>query len=69
MHLGRERGTLAPERDHELRKEIDLLPRRAAEILDRSSDLERCAREIAQDCSFIYIGRRYNLPTALEGAG
>jgi glucosamine--fructose-6-phosphate aminotransferase (isomerizing) len=68
MHLGRERGTLAPERDQQLRKEIDLLPRRAAEILDQSAELERCAREIAQDCSFIYIGRRYNLPTAYEGA-
>ncbi|HVE38630.1 MAG TPA: glutamine--fructose-6-phosphate transaminase (isomerizing) [Planctomycetota bacterium] len=68
MHLGRTRGTLTPERDTQLRKEIDLLPRRAGEILDQSSTLEQCARDIAQDCSFIYIGRRYNLPTAYEGA-
>jgi glucosamine--fructose-6-phosphate aminotransferase (isomerizing) len=68
LHLGRARKTLTPERDEQLRKEIDLLPRRAAEILDQSPALERCAREIAEDCSFIYIGRRYNLPTALEGA-
>jgi glucosamine--fructose-6-phosphate aminotransferase (isomerizing) len=68
MHLGRVRKTLSPERDEQLRKEIDLLPRRAAEILDQTGALERCAREIAEDCSFIYIGRRYNLPTAYEGA-
>ena len=68
MHLGRTRGTLSAERDDELGREIDLLPRRAAEILEQSPAFERCAREFAQDCSFIYIGRRYNLPTAYEGA-
>jgi glucosamine--fructose-6-phosphate aminotransferase (isomerizing) len=68
MNLGRSRGTLPEAREAQLRKELDLLPRRAAEILDQSAALDRCAREIAQDCSFIYIGRRYNLATAYEGA-
>jgi glucosamine--fructose-6-phosphate aminotransferase (isomerizing) len=68
MHLGRSRGTLSAERDAQLGREIELLPRRAAEILDQSPAMERSAREIGVDCSFIYIGRRYNLPTAYEGA-
>src|SRR6185436_8759540 len=68
VHLGRRRGTLTPERDAHLRRELDLLPRKAAEILDHASAVEQCAREIDEDCSFIYIGRRYNLPTACEGA-
>jgi len=68
MHLGVRRGTVCPERLEHLRKELDLLPRKVAEILDGSGSIERCAREIEEDCSFIYIGRRYNLPTALEGA-
>jgi glucosamine--fructose-6-phosphate aminotransferase (isomerizing) len=68
MHLGRARGTLGDARYGQLAKELDALPRRAAEVLDNQGPLERCAREIAQDCSFIYIGRRYNLPTAYEGA-
>jgi glucosamine--fructose-6-phosphate aminotransferase (isomerizing) len=67
-HLGRRRGTLTPERDAQLLREFELLPRKAAEILDNADAVERCAREIGEDCSFIYIGRRYNLPTALEGA-
>jgi glucosamine--fructose-6-phosphate aminotransferase (isomerizing) len=68
IHLGRMRGTLPEAREAQLRKELDLLPRRAAEILDQTGPLDRCAKEIAQDCSFIYIGRRYNLATAYEGA-
>jgi glucosamine--fructose-6-phosphate aminotransferase (isomerizing) len=68
VHLGLGRGTLAPEREKELRREFELLPRKAAEILDHADAVERCAREIGEDCSFIYIGRRYNLPTACEGA-
>jgi len=68
LHLGRRRGTLTSERDAQLRREFDLLPRKAAEILDHAETVERCAREINEDYSFIYIGRRYNLPTAYEGA-
>jgi glutamine---fructose-6-phosphate transaminase (isomerizing) len=68
MHLGARRGTMSEERGEQLRKELDLLPRKVAEILDGSASIERCAREIGEDCSFIYIGRRYNLPTACEGA-
>jgi glucosamine--fructose-6-phosphate aminotransferase (isomerizing) len=68
MHLSRKRGSLSGEREDRLRKELDLLSTWVTEILDNTTSLERCAREIAQDCSFIYIGRRYNLPTALEGA-
>jgi glucosamine--fructose-6-phosphate aminotransferase (isomerizing) len=67
-HLGRARGTLAPDRDLQLRREFDLLPRKAGEILDNAAAVEAVAREIDEDCSFIYIGRRYNLPTAYEGA-
>ena len=68
VHLGRRRGTLTEDRAAHLRREFDLLPRKAAEILDHAETVERCAREIDEDCSFIYIGRRYNLPTACEGA-
>jgi glutamine---fructose-6-phosphate transaminase (isomerizing) len=68
MHLGSRRGTVSEERQKQLRGEFDGLPRKVAEILDGSGAIERCAREIGENCSFIYIGRRYNLPTAYEGA-
>jgi glucosamine--fructose-6-phosphate aminotransferase (isomerizing) len=68
VHLGRRRGTLTRERDEQLQREFDLLPRKAAEILDQADAVEACARQIDEACSFIYIGRRYNLPTACEGA-
>jgi glucosamine--fructose-6-phosphate aminotransferase (isomerizing) len=68
VHLGRERGTLTPDREAALRQEFALLPRKAGEILDHASAVEQVACEIDSSCSFIFIGRRYNLPSALEGA-
>jgi glucosamine--fructose-6-phosphate aminotransferase (isomerizing) len=68
MHLGRSRGTLPADRAEGLRRELDLLPGKIAEVLEGSRDLDRCLAEIAGDGSFIYLGRKYNLPTACEGA-
>src|SRR5581483_10802936 len=68
MHLGQERATLPDGRFVELRKELDLLPAKIGEVLSAAGELERCLEEIASDGSFIYLGRKYNLPTACEGA-
>jgi len=68
MHLGQKRGVLPQERFEQLRKELNLIPSKISEILDGAAVLEQCLEEIGEDCSFIYLGRKYNLPTACEGA-
>jgi glucosamine--fructose-6-phosphate aminotransferase (isomerizing) len=68
MHLGRKRATLSDSRQASLRRELDQLPAKIAEVLASAGELERCLEEIAVDGSFIYLGRKYNLPTACEGA-
>jgi glucosamine--fructose-6-phosphate aminotransferase (isomerizing) len=38
------------------------------EILDRASEIEALAEEFKRAQNFLYLGRGYNFPTALEGA-
>ncbi len=44
------------------------LPSQARDILDRSEDIKRLALKYKNYQNFLYIGRLYNYPTAMEGA-
>ena len=68
LALGRRRGTLPSDAWEALTSEARTLGARAAEGLARTADLARFARENARDRTYMFIGRGYNLPTALEGA-
>ena len=36
--------------------------------LERSDDIRRIAAKYSHATTFLYLGRQYNFPTALEGA-
>jgi len=48
--------------------ELELLPDKAAQILKNTDEIKRIALKYANDKDFLFIGRHYMYPAALEGA-
>jgi glucosamine--fructose-6-phosphate aminotransferase (isomerizing) len=48
--------------------ELSALPRHIEEALDTNDDARRIAAKYVSCDNFLYLGRQYNFPTALEGA-
>ena len=67
-HLGRKRGALAPDRFQALLREARRLPGLVERVLENTAEIRKCARKFSRGYDFMYIGRRYNLATAFEGA-
>src|SRR5687768_9592609 len=68
IHLGRVRGTLTAEQGRELIAEIKELPDKVEQVLDLHDMIRELARTYKSAGNFLYLGRGYNFPTALEGA-
>ncbi len=51
-----------------LLKEIERIPKKIKIILDQSKEIEKLARKYKNYENFLFLGRRYNYPVALEGA-
>jgi glucosamine--fructose-6-phosphate aminotransferase (isomerizing) len=47
---------------------LKALPGQVKQILDRAEEIEALAEEFKRAQNFLYLGRGYNFPTALEGA-
>jgi glucosamine--fructose-6-phosphate aminotransferase (isomerizing) len=67
-HLGRRRGALAADRFQALVREARRLPGLVERVLEDTAEIRKCARKFSRGYDFMYIGRRYNLATAFEGA-
>jgi glucosamine--fructose-6-phosphate aminotransferase (isomerizing) len=67
LYLGR-LGQLSPEVGAELARELALVPERIERILRGAEDIQRIAKAYAHHNNFLYLGRGYNFPVALEGA-
>ena len=55
-------------RGKEIIHALRALPAQVQEILDRAGEIEQIAEEFKRAQNFLYLGRGYNFPTALEGA-
>lgn len=49
-------------------KELDILPKKAEEVLASAEAIRKIAEKYSANKEFLYIGRRYAYPCALEGA-
>ncbi|HEX8974246.1 MAG TPA: glutamine--fructose-6-phosphate transaminase (isomerizing) [Patescibacteria group bacterium] len=49
-------------------KELEKIPKYIEEILAQEKDIRKIAKKYAQFNNFLYMGRKYNFPIALEGA-
>jgi len=67
-HLGRRRGTLKAARFDAILREARRLPGLVERVLEDDAEIRKCARKFSRGYDFMYIGRRYNLATAYEGA-
>lgn len=68
VHLGRLRGTLDQHAARELLEGVSRLPSKIERVLQTDARIMECVERFKDVFNFMYIGRRYNFPTALEGA-
>ena len=64
LRLSKSKGLL----NKKVIKELDKLPKLVEEILDSSDKIKTVANKYKNNKDFLYIGRGYNYPSALEGA-
>lgn len=68
MAFGRSRGCLTRSQGLELARELSRIPDKVTRILSSSDRISALAREFTRARNFLYLGRGYNYPVALEGA-
>lgn len=67
VFLGRQRGMPLSE-GKEITEALARLPEKIASVLESRGEIEKLAKKYASARDFLYIGRTYNYPVALEGA-
>jgi glucosamine--fructose-6-phosphate aminotransferase (isomerizing) len=68
LKIGYEKGTLDHERYINLLRGLNDIPDKVAELLKDQENLKRIAEKYKDASDFLYLGRGYNFPVALEGA-
>ena len=68
LRIGKQRGTLSITDYHQIITELDLIPSKIEKVLKINSQIEVIAKEFKDATNFLYLGRGYNFPVALEGA-
>jgi len=69
IRVGRDKGVISEERAKELIRELDKIPAKVEDILNDSNDMiQEMAKLFTYAPNFLYLGRTYNFPVALEGA-
>jgi glutamine---fructose-6-phosphate transaminase (isomerizing) len=68
LHLGRVRGTLSAADGRARLQELLELPRLVETVLAHEEEVAELARRLAHHRDFLYLGRGWQYPVALEGA-
>lgn len=68
IQLGYWRETISAARKKQLLEELSLIPEKAQSILSQSESIHDLAIRYESARDFLYLGRGYNFPVALEGA-
>ncbi|MEX0769128.1 MAG: glutamine--fructose-6-phosphate transaminase (isomerizing) [Balneolaceae bacterium] len=66
--VGQRRGTIDVDYSKKLIKELNGLPEKISSILEQSESIRELAKLFTYAPNFLYLGRTYNFPVALEGA-
>lgn len=66
--LGQKRNTIEPEYANRLIEELHAIPGKVEQILEQSDSIKEIAKLFTYAPNFLYLGRTYNFPVALEGA-
>jgi glucosamine--fructose-6-phosphate aminotransferase (isomerizing) len=68
VRMGRLRGVLTAEQGREILHALKELPDKVEQVLELNDAIRELARIYKSASNFLYLGRGYNFPTALEGA-
>lgn len=66
--VAEKRGTISAELFHALLSDLESVPQKVEEILGLNDQIKVIAEEFKDVPNFLYLGRGYNFPVALEGA-
>ncbi len=67
MYLGRQRN-LSLTMGKRFGKELLIIPKKIEEILMQVKEIQKIAKKFGKQEHYLYLGRKYNYPNALEGA-
>lgn len=68
LTLAKARGTLAAERYGTLVRELQVIPEKMRQVLELNGSIAELSKAFTYARNFIYLGRGYSFPVALEGA-
>jgi len=68
LWLGRRRGLLSLRETRRMARALEAIPGKMKKVLDDESRIIRLAKKYYRFTDFLYMGRQYNFPIALEGA-
>ncbi|WOC51479.1 glutamine--fructose-6-phosphate aminotransferase [Bergeyella porcorum] len=69
LKLGKHNGNLSNQEFMKLITELELIPNKIQEVLDETHDkVKEISKNYVDATNFLYLGRGYNYPSALEGA-
>jgi glutamine---fructose-6-phosphate transaminase (isomerizing) len=66
--VARQKGTITEQKFHEMLVEMEGIPAKVEQALKLNDEIEKIAATFKDARNFIYLGRGYNFPVALEGA-
>ncbi|MEO6933183.1 MAG: glutamine--fructose-6-phosphate transaminase (isomerizing) [Chitinophagaceae bacterium] len=66
--IAKEKGTIDPIRFNKLLRELEQIPDKVSLVLKSSEHVKRIAEKYKDASDFLFLGRGYNFPIALEGA-
>lgn len=68
LRAAKNKGTIAESRFRELLTELSLIPQKVGKALKSNEQIEHISDMFKSASNFLYLGRGYNFPVALEGA-
>lgn len=68
LQIAKEKGTIATSRLREILYELENIPAKIEEVLKLDDQIKEIASIYKNASNFLYLGRGYNFPVALEGA-
>ena len=68
LKIGKAKGSINDDRYTMLMNELNAIPEKVAAVLVNASHIDSIARKYCNATDFLYLGRGYNFPVALEGA-
>lgn len=68
LKIGYAKGSISKDRYMQLMFDLDTIPAKVQEILADTSNIKRIAEKYKDASDFLFLGRGYNFPVALEGA-